>query len=64
MKKKPLILEELAIWLRGRFTLTAEEKTWLLLILVLCWTGLVSRYFYIKHQPLPEATAIVIKDKR
>jgi hypothetical protein len=53
MKKKPLILEELIIWLRGRFSLTGEEKIWMLLILVICWVGLVSRYFYIKNQPPP-----------
>lgn len=66
MKKKPLILEELMIWLRGRFTLTDEEKTWMLLILFICWAGLVSRYFYLKHQKpksLPqEAAEIVMKD--
>jgi hypothetical protein len=54
MKKKPLFVEELMIWLRGRFTLTEEEKTWMLLILVICWAGLVSRYFYLKHQPPPQ----------
>jgi len=58
MKKKPLILEELVIWLRGRFTLTGEEKVWLLLILVVCWVGLTGRYFYLKHQPSPAATVI------
>lgn len=50
MKKRSLILEELLIWLRGRFTLTDEEKFWILLILVICWAGLVSRYFYLKNQ--------------
>ncbi|MDD3276755.1 MAG: hypothetical protein PHP93_06880 [Kiritimatiellales bacterium] len=50
MKKKPLFLEELSIWLRGRFSLTGEEKVWMLLILIICWAGLVSRYFYLKHQ--------------
>lgn len=54
MKKKPLIVEELIIWLRGRFTLTDEEKTWMLLILIICWVGLLSRYFYLKHQPPPQ----------
>jgi len=58
MKKNPLILEELLIWLRGRFTLTDEEKVWMLLILVICWVGLVSRYFYLKHQPTPAAVPI------
>ncbi|MFA6172292.1 MAG: hypothetical protein WC334_05475 [Kiritimatiellales bacterium] len=50
MKKRPLILDELIIWLRGRFTLTGEEKTWMLLILIICWVGLVARYFYLKNQ--------------
>ena len=50
MKKRPLFIEELMIWLRGRFTLTNEEKVWLLLILMICWAGLVSRYFYLQHQ--------------
>ncbi len=50
MKKSPLILEELMIWLRGRFTLTEEEKTWILLLLITCWIGLVGRYVYLKHQ--------------
>ena len=58
MKKKSLSLEELTIWLRGRFSLTGEEKTWMLLILVICWAGLVGRYFYIKHQPPPAATTL------
>jgi len=50
MKKKPLFLEELSIWLRGRFSLTGEEKVWMLLILIICWAGFVSRYFYLKNQ--------------
>ncbi|MFA7256382.1 MAG: hypothetical protein WC047_02260 [Kiritimatiellales bacterium] len=50
MKKRPVFIEELMIWLRGRFSLTGEEKVWMLLILVICWVGLVSRYFYVKHQ--------------
>lgn len=64
MKKRPLILEELMIWLRGRFTLTDEEKTWILLILVTCWAGLAGRYFYLKNQKPPEATKVMISDKR
>ena len=48
--KKPLVLEELLIWLRGRFTLTGEEKVWLLLILFICWVGLIARYIYLKNQ--------------
>ena len=67
MKKKPLILEELMIWMRGRFMLTEEEKTWMLMILIICWVGLVSRYFYLKNQkpePLPqEAAEIMMNDK-
>lgn len=58
MKKKPLILEELMIWLRGRFSLTAEEKVWMLFILIICWVGLVSRYFYLKHQSPPVTVSI------
>ncbi len=50
MKKKPILLEELLIWLRGRFTLTSEEKVWLLLILIIVWTGLLGRYIYLKNQ--------------
>jgi hypothetical protein len=53
MKKKPLFLDELIIWLRGRFSLTGEEKVWLLLILIICWAGLISRYFFLRHQPPP-----------
>ena len=57
MKKRPLILDELIIWLRGRFTLTGEEKTWMLLILIICWVGLVARYFYLKNQK-PEPASL------
>jgi hypothetical protein len=48
MKKKPLFLEELTLWLRGRFTLTDEEKLWTLLLLIICWAGLAARYFYLR----------------
>ena len=48
--KKPVLLEELMIWLRGRVTLTGEEKTWLLLILIICWAGLLGRYIHLKNQ--------------
>lgn len=48
MKKKSLILEELIIWLRGRFSLTHEEKVWILLVLCIAWTGLAARYFYLR----------------
>jgi len=50
MKKLPLILDELFIWIRGRFTLTNEEKLWLLIFLVILWTGLLGRYAYLKSQ--------------
>jgi len=63
MKKRPLILEELIIWLRGRFTLTDEEKTWMLLILIICWTGLAGRYFYLKNQS-PEAAKIMTSNEK
>jgi|GEM_PF-1250653 len=59
MKKKPLILEELMIWLRGRFSLTAEEKIWMLLILIICWVGLVGRYFYLNHQTAQQMEALL-----
>ncbi len=57
MKKKPVILEELLIWLRGRFTLTSEEKVWLLLVLFICWAGVTARYFHLKNQK-PELISI------
>jgi len=50
MKKLPPMIEELLIWIRGRFTLTGEEKVWLLLILIILWAGLLGRYFYLKNQ--------------
>jgi hypothetical protein len=62
MKKRPRILDELLIWLNGRFTLTDEEKTWILTILVICWVGLAGRYFYLKNQS-PEAPKIMMSDK-
>lgn len=48
--KMPAIFKELFIWIRGRFTLTGEEKVWLLIILIIFWTGLLGRYFYHKNQ--------------
>ena len=57
MKKKPIILEELLIWLRGRFSLTNEEKIWLLLVLFIVWVGLTGRYFHLKNQS-PEIVSI------
>jgi hypothetical protein len=62
MKKRSRILDELLIWLNGRFTLTDEEKTWILMVLVICWVGLAGRYFYLKNQS-PEATKIMMSDK-
>lgn len=57
MKKKTVIPDELLIWLRGRFTMTDEEKFWMLLILIILWVGLVGRYFYLKNQtPRPLTT--------
>ena len=50
MKQLSPIFEELRIWIRGRFTLTNEEKLWLLIFLIICWTGLLGRYFYLKSQ--------------
>ena len=57
MKKTSVIIEELFIWFRGRFTLTAEEKRWVLLILFICFTGLTARYFYLKNKPLASMPA-------
>lgn len=48
--KKSVLLDELLIWLRGRFTLTGEEKFWLLLVLIIVWTGLIARYVYLTNQ--------------
>jgi hypothetical protein len=50
MKKRLAVFDELFIWTRGRFTLTDEEKLWLLLLLIILWTGLLGRYFYLKGQ--------------
>lgn len=50
MKKLLAMFDELFIWIRGRFTLTDEEKLWLLLLLIILWTGLLGRYFYLKSQ--------------
>lgn len=44
------MIEELVIWMRGRFSLTNEEKLWLLLFLVILWAGLLGRYFHLKNQ--------------
>ena len=55
--KKSVILEELLIWLRGRFALTGEEKTWLLLVLFIAWVGLLGRYVHLKNQS-PEIVSI------
>ncbi len=48
--KKPILLDELLIWLRGRFSLTDEEKGWMLLVLFIFWVGLIGRYFHLKNQ--------------
>ena len=66
--KKPLVLEEFLIWLHGRFTLTGEEKVWLLLVLIICWVGLVARYVHLKNQtPEPlspqEVEMLLINDE-
>lgn len=50
MKKLKLIAQELFIWARGRFSLTGEEKFWLLIVLIILWTGLLGRYLYLKNQ--------------
>jgi hypothetical protein len=50
MKKRPAFFDELLIWFRGRFSLTEEEKLWLLILLVICWTGLLGRWIFLQHQ--------------
>jgi len=50
MKKRTVILEELLLGLRNRFTLTQEEKKGLLFILIIFWVGLLARTFYLKEQ--------------
>lgn len=37
-------------WARGRFSMTPEEKFWLLVVLIIAWTGLLGRYVYLKNQ--------------
>jgi hypothetical protein len=44
-------LDELRIWLRARFSLTDEEKRWILLILAILWVGLLGRYIQLHRQP-------------
>ncbi len=52
MKKLPPLIEELIIWARGRFSMTGEEKLWLLIILIILWTGLLGRYIHLRtRQP-------------
>lgn len=68
MKKMPVILEELWIWIRGRFTLTGEEKVWLLLVLIICWVGLLGRYIHLKNQqpeilPPQDVSALMMRDE-
>lgn len=48
--KRPVILEELILWLRGRLSLTDEEKVWLLLLLIIIWVGLLGRYAHLKNK--------------
>ncbi len=56
-RKNSILIEEIIIWFRSRFTLTGEEKNWILLILLILWVGLVARYFHQKdrrpHAPPP-----------
>ncbi len=57
MKTLPPILEEIIIWIRGRFSLTGEEKWWLLIFLIIIWTGLLGRYFYLEGQKAAALTS-------
>jgi hypothetical protein len=56
MKKLRLIMDELVIWTRGRFSLTGEEKFWLLVVLIIVLTGLLGRYAYLQNQPADPLT--------
>ena len=62
MKKRPLLLEELFIWIRGRFTLTHEEKLWMLIFLIIVWTGLLGRYFYLESQSAEPLSAQQVQE--
>jgi len=50
MKRVSPLLDELRTWLRGRLSMTGEEKVWLLMILVIIWVGLLGRYLHLKNQ--------------
>jgi cytoskeletal protein RodZ len=50
MKKNHPVFQEIGIWLRGRFSLTGEEKFWLLLFLIIVWFGLLGRYLHLKNR--------------
>lgn len=61
-KRKSIILEELKIWLKGRFTLTSEEKFWLLLVLFICWVGLTARYIHDENKSTAPLSAQKVED--
>ncbi|HKL20243.1 MAG TPA: hypothetical protein VJ904_00470 [Tichowtungia sp.] len=63
MKKRLAILEELRLWLRGRFTLTNEEKLWLLIVLIILWAGLLGRYFHLKNQTAEPLTDQQVEER-
>ena len=61
MKYSPL-LEELFLWLRGRLSMTREEKKWSLLVLVIIWIGLLGRYAYLKNQEITDLTPAQVEE--
>jgi hypothetical protein len=63
MKKRPVLIDELIIWLRGRFSLTDEEKLWLLVLLVICWAGLLGRTLSTRSQSSEPLSATEIKQR-
>lgn len=50
MKKPSPAVDEIKLWLKGRFALTADEKFSLLLIFAIFWIGLVCRCFFLRGQ--------------
>lgn len=44
------MVDELWVWLRGRFSLTGEEAFAVFVVLLILWTGLLGRYFYRRGQ--------------
>ncbi len=61
MKNKDLF-NELTLWVRGRFSITNEEKGWILLILLIVFVGLIGRHAYLKKQTSHPLTPPQLQD--